>query len=238
MWREKYYYTFSYELFVSVLKKEAACSSEGLLTIYQTTWHCISESISLEPDFATEAKWITWNPLYDRLKQSGIWSRASSWLTHFVKSGIEDIRWIRLRSFGDVLLTQGVLQRTFRVYDQRFSLFLEYCINDWRGGGDSSVCIATRYGLDGPRIESRWGARFSAPVQTGPGAYPSSCTMGTGYFPGESGWDVVMAPHPHLQCRGLKYGTAIPVPTLRALVAHKGGTFTFINNYHAFLFSY
>jgi hypothetical protein len=27
------------------------------------------------------------------------------------------------------------------------------------------------------------GARFSAPVQTGPGAHPASCTMGTGYFP-------------------------------------------------------
>ena len=45
---------------------------------------------------------------------------------------------------------------------------------------DSSVGIATRYGLDGPVIESRWGARFSAPVQTGPGAHPASYTMGTG----------------------------------------------------------
>jgi len=27
-------------------------------------------------------------------------------------------------------------------------------------------------------------ARFSAPVQTGPGAHPTSCTMGTGSFPG------------------------------------------------------
>jgi len=26
--------------------------------------------------------------------------------------------------------------------------------------------------------------RFSAPVQTGPGAHPASCTMGTGSFPG------------------------------------------------------
>ena len=51
-------------------------------------------------------------------------------------------------------------------------------------GRDSSVGIATRYGLYGPGIESRWGARFSAPVQTGPGAYPASCTMGTGFFPG------------------------------------------------------
>ena len=51
-------------------------------------------------------------------------------------------------------------------------------------GRDSSVGIATRYGMDGPGIESRWEARFSAPVQTGPGAHPASYTMGTGSFPG------------------------------------------------------
>jgi hypothetical protein len=48
------------------------------------------------------------------------------------------------------------------------------------GGRDSSVGIETRYGLDGPGIESRWcggTARFSAPVQTGPGAHPASCTL-------------------------------------------------------------
>jgi len=28
------------------------------------------------------------------------------------------------------------------------------------------------------------GARFSTPVQTGLGALPASCTMGTGSFPG------------------------------------------------------
>jgi hypothetical protein len=28
------------------------------------------------------------------------------------------------------------------------------------------------------------GARFFAHVQTGPGAHPASCTMGTGSFPG------------------------------------------------------
>jgi hypothetical protein len=38
-------------------------------------------------------------------------------------------------------------------------------------GRDSSVGIATCYGLDGPGIESLWGARFSAPVQTVPGAH-------------------------------------------------------------------
>ena len=39
-----------------------------------------------------------------------------------------------------------------------------------------------RAGRSGDRIPV--GARFSAPVQTGPGAHPASCTMGTGYFPG------------------------------------------------------
>jgi hypothetical protein len=49
---------------------------------------------------------------------------------------------------------------------------------------DSSVSIVTRYGLGGPEIESRLGARFSAPVRTGPGAHPASYTMGTGSFLG------------------------------------------------------
>jgi hypothetical protein len=48
-------------------------------------------------------------------------------------------------------------------------------------GRDSVVGIATRYGLDGREIESRWGAGFSAPVQTDPGAHQASCTMGTGF---------------------------------------------------------
>jgi hypothetical protein len=49
---------------------------------------------------------------------------------------------------------------------------------------DSLVCIATRYRLEGPRIESRWGARYSAPFQTGPGVHSASYAMGTGSFPG------------------------------------------------------
>ena len=53
---------------------------------------------------------------------------------------------------------------------------------------DISVGIATGYGLDGPGIESRWGARFSAPVKTGPVAHPAFCTMGTGSFPGGKEW--------------------------------------------------
>jgi len=44
--------------------------------------------------------------------------------------------------------------------------------------------IATAYGLDGPVIESRWGERNFAPVQTGPEDHTTSCTMGTGSLPG------------------------------------------------------
>ena len=43
------------------------------------------------------------------------------------------------------------------------------------------------------------GARFSALVQTGPGAHPASCTMGTGSSPGvKSGPGVTLTPHPLL----------------------------------------
>jgi len=64
---------------------------------------------------------------------------------------------------------------------------------------ESEVGIATRYGLDGSEIEPRWGgggARFSAPVQTGPGARPVSYTMGTWSFPGvkRPGHDVKLQP--------------------------------------------
>jgi hypothetical protein len=57
----------------------------------------------------------------------------------------------------------------------------------------------TGYGLDGPGIESRWGARFYTPVQPGLGAHPASCKMGTGYFPGvNSGRGLTPIPHPLL----------------------------------------
>jgi hypothetical protein len=56
---------------------------------------------------------------------------------------------------------------------------------------------STGYGLDGQGIESRWGARFSVPVRTGPGAHPASCTMGTRSFPVvKSGRGVTLIPHP------------------------------------------
>jgi hypothetical protein len=83
-------------------------------------------------------------------------------------------------------------------------------------GPGSSVGIATKLwaGQSGDRIPV--GARFSAPVQTGPGAHPSSCTMGTGSFPGvKCGRGVTLTTHSLLVPWSWK-SRAIPLPTLWA----------------------
>ena len=78
-------------------------------------------------------------------------------------------------------------------------------------GRDNSVGIATGYGLDG-RDRISVGARFSAPVQTGPGAHPASCTVVTRSFPGvKSGRGVTLTPHSLLVPWSWK-GRAIPLP--------------------------
>ena len=69
-----------------------------------------------------------------------------------------------------------------------------------------------RAGRSGDRIPV-W-ARFSAPVQTGPGIHPASCTTGTGSFPGlKSGRGVTLTTHPLLVPRSWK-SRATRLPTL------------------------
>jgi hypothetical protein len=93
--------------------------------------------------------------------------------------------------------------------------FLILCIYHLDMGRDSSVGIATRYGLDGPEIESQWGARSSARVQSGPGAHKASYTMGNGFFQG------VKRPG-----RGVDHPS--PYSPFWTLVACSRVTFTFI----------
>ena len=76
-------------------------------------------------------------------------------------------------------------------YKEKHRSFISHC------GPGNVVGIVTGYGLNGPGIESQWGARFYAPVQTGPGAHLASCTMGTGSFPGRKerlGHDADLSP--------------------------------------------
>jgi hypothetical protein len=81
----------------------------------------------------------------------------------------------------------------------------------------SVVGIAIGYGLDGPGIEPRWGARFSAPVQTGPGTHPASCIMGTwSFLRVKSGRGVMLTSHPLLVLRSRK-GRAITLLPLWAV---------------------
>jgi len=60
------------------------------------------------------------------------------------------------------------------------------------------------------------GTRFPPPLQTGPGAHPASCTMGTGSLPGvKYGQGVLLTTHPLLVPRSWK-SRAIPLPNLWA----------------------
>jgi len=86
-------------------------------------------------------------------------------------------------------------------------------------GPGGSVGIATDYGLDGLG-SNPGGDEIFPPVQTGPGAHPASCTMGTGSLPGvKCGQGVLLTTYPLLVPMSWK-SRAIPVPTLWA-------TFTF-----------
>jgi hypothetical protein len=71
-------------------------------------------------------------------------------------------------------------------------------------GPGNSVGIATELpaGRSGDRIPV--GAKFSAPVQTGSGAHPASCTMGTASLSGvESGRGETLTPHTLLVPRSI-----------------------------------
>ena len=71
--------------------------------------------------------------------------------------------------------------------DTVFSVYFSFnIILSYNWGRDSSVGIATRYGLEGPGIESRWGGGrdFSHLSRPALGPHPASCTVGTGCLPG------------------------------------------------------
>jgi hypothetical protein len=116
----------------------------------------------------------------------GFYSKRSLWQRHFL-------------SF--------FLSSSLSLYSENFYLLTE------NGGPGSSVGIATELRAGRSGIESQWGRDFP-PVQTGPGAHPASCKMGTGSFPAvKCGRSVLLTTHPLLVQRSCK-SRAIHLPTL------------------------
>jgi len=106
-------------------------------------------------------------------------------------------------SFCDVRVLRRILS-TFQCFcGLLFCLFTYLCIT------------ATELRAERSGIESRWERGFP-PVQTGPGAHPTSCKMGTGSFSGiKCGRGVLLTTHPLLVPRSWK-SRAIPLPTFCA----------------------
>ena len=64
------------------------------------------------------------------------------------------------------------------------------------------VGIATRYGLEGPGIESRWGQDFPHLSRPAPRPTQPPGQRVPGLSRGQGGRSVVLTTHPHLVCRG------------------------------------
>ena len=102
-------------------------------------------------------------------------------------------------------------------------------------GPGSSVGIATGYGLDGLRVESRWGGEIFRTCPDRPWGPPSLCTMGTGSFPGvKSGRGLTLTPHLLLVPRSRKSYTSTSLMDLRPVQSLSACTrvhftFTFIS---------
>jgi hypothetical protein len=123
---------------------------------------------------------LTTHPLrVPRLRKSWAIPPLNLWVLLGLLRGPPPLYWYRhvpLPSANSVK-TPFLISKTSSVHTTSTTIYRIIMVRD------SSVGIATLYGLDGPGIESQWGARFTAPVQTGPGANPASYKMGTGSFP-------------------------------------------------------
>jgi hypothetical protein len=125
---------------------------------------------------------------------------------------------------NNALHVSGVFCPSSGVYKQYVQLMVVACIYiiigsykiiRWSRG--SSVCIATRYGLEDPGIESRWGEIFLTYPDRLRGP-PSLLYNGYRVFlGGKGGRGVMLITHPLLVPR-LRKSWAIPALTLWALL--------------------
>ena len=108
-------------------------------------------------------------------------------------------------------------ERTYGQHLSRFELVPKYFIwHCFHRCWDSSVGIATHYGLDGPGIESWWRARFSAPVQ-GPTQPPIQWVGGLSPGVKQLGHGVDHPPHLAPRLKEEQSYTSAPPLGLRGL---------------------
>ena len=90
----------------------------------------------------------------------------------------------------------NVPHRLYTQINLRFKGFIYARIRHLEGR-NSSVGVATRYGLDGPGIESRWGRVFQHPSRPALGStQPPVLQGGPGHSRGESGRGVALTTRP------------------------------------------
>ena len=93
-------------------------------------------------------------------------------------------------------------------------------------GRDSSVGIATRYGLDGPGIESRWGRDFPHPSR--PALVPTQPQYNEyRFFPADKAAGAWCWPPTPIKRRGWRKSRTIPLLPLWAFVSCSRVNFTF-----------
>jgi hypothetical protein len=118
------------------------------------------------------------------------------WITIFKDSGIQNARTRHAFPIFSVQIKPDVIvsaawNKSSTLDITSALIICPYCgpgylsrYNDWLRSGRSGYRVPV-------------GARFSAPVQTDPGAHPASCTMGTGSFSGvKSGRGGTLTSHP------------------------------------------
>ena len=98
-----------------------------------------------------------------------------------------------LKDTKSVLPWHSALRTLMSIFSAKWKWLVNHWIRVWIADKIDNmfmvikICISTykRHSLRAWRSGDRnpVGARFSAPVQTGPGAHPASCTMGNGSFP-------------------------------------------------------
>ena len=123
-------------------------------------------------------------------------------MDHFRDDHIKPVR-IKIENNFNIILKYKLKQVMFRINGPR-----------WLARYNDKL----RFRLSGDRIPV--GARYYATVQTGPGAHPASCTIGTGSFSrGQSGGGVALTNHYHLapKLRKEQSFTFTPLMGLRGL---------------------